>query len=219
VAERRKPRAERSDLVEAVEMVAIGAFASLAAATVVLLIGDWTGWLEPSRIARDAGDYLVAHPLRGLGALLAVLALGYVLALGAAHLSHRKSPVAVAPGATAWYLAFWSTRARGGVRPTAKHLAAVTVELRDNRRVVGMLASFTAEAADDRELVLAAPILTQVTRAHPLDRIDDAFLVLHERDMASISGRFIDPRTGKAEPLPNTPVKDHAEDQRTDPDA
>ena len=207
VAERRAPRAERSDLVEAVEMVAIGAFASLAAAMVVLLVGDVTGWLEPSRITRDAKAYLIVDPVRGLVALLAVFVIAYGLAYGAARLSHLRDPPAVAPGATGWYEAFWLER------PADDHLTIVTVELRDRRRVTGRLTHFTIEHGGDRELVLGAPILVRATGDSEPSRTRDAFLVPRERDVAYIAGRYVDPRTGRAAALPKaaqTPSGDEA---------
>lgn len=189
VAERRDPRADRSALVEAVEMVSIGAMASLVGALVVLAVGDLTDLLKAQQIARDPTAYLVAEPVRGLSALLLLFALAYLLAWAAARAVHRRRAAAHVPGTTGWWEMFHR------LRPSEDHLTFVIVELRDSRKVGGVLRSFTSQHDDNRELVLGRPIGVATTKNPKFVRTDDEFLIVREQDVLYVSGQY---REGKS---------------------
>jgi len=64
VAELRQPRQERSQLVEAAELVFIGAIASSLAALLVAFTAEATGFSDLDVLADDGSTYAVDHPLR-----------------------------------------------------------------------------------------------------------------------------------------------------------
>lgn len=185
VAERKAPRAERSALAEAVEMLAIGSLASLAAALVVLIAGDLVGVLDTKQLSTRGANYFLDEPTRGLGSLLAAFALAYFAAWGAATLVHAGQEATNAPSGNAWQQAFRLNKA------STKDVAVVTVELRDGRKVVGVLGHFTSELREGRELCVVAPIAVQASGAgNPLTKTEDQFLVLREADVLYVSGRY-----------------------------
>jgi hypothetical protein len=120
----REPRFERTTLEEAAEFVVFGALSSGFAILLTLGVGDATGFIDSSAIAKDATRYTVDQPLRVLAALAFVLALSY----GAVWLVTTKllhsGKATISPGETAWYAAFHRMLPED-------HGAYVTVELRD----------------------------------------------------------------------------------------
>lgn len=207
VAERKAPRVARSALAEAVEMLAIGSLASLGAALVVLLAGDWVGALDAHQLSTRGGKYFVDHPARGLGSLMVAFGLAYFVAWSAAQLVHVRQEAVNTPSGNAWQQAFRLNR------PTKNHATVVTVELRDGRKVVGVLDRFTTELRDSRELHMVAPIGVQASGKHPIEPTEDAFLVLREADVLYVSGRYwsagtcpqVRPETGPTLPISSAP--------------
>lgn len=184
VAERREARPKRSDLLEAVEMVVVGSLTSLLCATIVLTAGARWNLVDTRALAESPGTYLLTAPVSGLGSLGALGILSYGLAWGVARFLARGKEAAFRPGGNSWEQVFWEDR------PSARHVAIVTVELRDGRKVVGRLRSFTAESGDNRELALGWPIAVQATTSSHLVQTADAFLTVRERDILYISGRY-----------------------------
>jgi Family of unknown function (DUF6338) len=82
VVERRRLRVERSQLLEAAEVLSIGAVSSGLAALTVIAIADRTGWVAKSGLHRGR-HYFIDHPVRSLTALLAAFVLSCALALAA----------------------------------------------------------------------------------------------------------------------------------------
>lgn len=77
VAERREPRIERSQLLEAAELLVVGAVLSTAAALVVLIITQATRALDLEALADNGVKYILREPIPNLTALLATLLLSY----------------------------------------------------------------------------------------------------------------------------------------------
>jgi hypothetical protein len=185
VAEVRRGHLARSSLVEAVELAGVGAATSLIAAMVVLGIGRWWSVIKASSLARDPGTYLLLHPFRGLGSVLATFSLSCVLAWIAARAVFKSQESVFHPAGTSWAKVMWEDL------PSASHRVLVTVELKDGRRVVGVVRSFTAELAANRELALTPPIGAQFAAGKELIQIDDDFILLREEQIVSIAGRYV----------------------------
>jgi len=198
VAERRRAHLARSPAVELIELAAVGAAASLAAAAGVLLVARWTGIFDAAAFGDDPGRYVLEHPLRGLGPIAGTLAASTGLAALAARLLH-KGPAAFDPAGSAWGRTLWDDR------PSDRHVVRLIVELRDGRRVHGYMRAFTADLEDSRELALAKPLAAQAGPGARLEELDDDFLVLREDQIASLTGTYV---------LPGT-AADTADSQRT----
>ena len=185
VAERRHPRADRSGLLEAVELIVIGACASTAALLATVLTADAFSVLSTSRFATDPAAYFRGHTLPVIGLAAVVLVVAYVFAYGLASIVHRKQTASVRPEGTSWYDAFWENR------PTANDVVVVTIELRDHRKITGKLRSFTTGLEDSREIGLAAPIAVKASPSSTAQTIDDRFIVVREADVLTVSGRYV----------------------------
>ena len=185
VAERRRPRADRSGLLEAVELVVIGAAASTAVLLVTVWAADVVHAVNAVQLARRPHAYFHRHTLAVLALLLVVLVFAYAFAAVVALLIHRRETGSIRPEATSWYDAFWEDR------PGRTDIVVVTVELRDQRKVTGVLRSFTIGLDDSRELGLCAPIAVQAGPRATATTTDDRFIVLREADVLAVSGRYL----------------------------
>ena len=184
VAEKRAPRADRSALVEAVEMVTLGGLFSLLAALVVLVLGHTTHALDTTALGKHANEYFLHHPVRGLGSLMLLFLLSYGGAAVSASIANPQRDAVVRPGSNAWQEAFWRRR------PTPNHIAIVTIELRDGRKATGILGGFTTELLDSRELALHSPIAVQASPNAEAHETEDAFMVIREADVLYVAGRY-----------------------------
>ncbi|MGH2942007.1 MAG: DUF6338 family protein [Solirubrobacteraceae bacterium] len=187
IAERRRAQPSRSNLLEAVELTGVGAATSLIAATLVLLGSRWLEVVDVSALLDDPGRYLLLHPARGLGPMLVTFGLSCVLAWAAGRLLFVRRESVFHPGSTAWIEAMWDAR------PSEGHFVLVTVELIDGRRVAGLVRGFTTELDDNREIALHRPIGAQANQNTKMVETGDDFLVLREKQIASIAGRYIPP--------------------------
>ena len=185
IAEKRRPRPERSGLLEAVELIVIGAAASTVALLVTVWLADVVGAINAHALASQLTPYFHRNTLAVVGLVLVVLVVAYSLAGTIAWLIYRRESVSIRPAGTSWYDAFWESR------PARSDVVVVTVELRDQRRIIGVLRSFSTGLEDSRELGLCAPIGVQAgPRAKPTTT-DDRFIVLREADVLAVSGRYV----------------------------
>lgn len=165
-------------------MVVIGGTFSLVAALAVVAGGDALGLLDSSAFGRAPNQYLFDHPAGVLSALTAMLALSYGAAAGAAHLVHRSGEAVFKPGRHVWQEVFW------WARDGTTDVTVALLELRDGRRIAGVLNTFTSEIEENREIGLTTPIYVQASPTSPMVATDDRFLVLREADVLYISGRY-----------------------------
>ena len=153
-AERWHTRPARSTLLEAVELVSIGAVVSTVVTLAVTAIGDLSGWLDTTQLFRDPARYVADHPARCLIALLVAAVAAYGLAAAAAlatnAVKNRQSTEReqVIPGVTVW-----QQMLRTG-RPEERNSVVLNVELRDGRILTGLAYSWTAHDEENRELAL-----------------------------------------------------------------
>jgi len=185
VAETRIPRDERSGLLEAVELAVIGAFASTISLLVVAALADAFDLINIHLLARGSRVYFSHHPIRLLWLLGLALAFAYVLAFLVARVVYGRKPVSIRPG-TAWTQAFGA--ARTGLEGT---IARATIELRDGRKIEATVAGHATEVADNRDLLLTAPIRVQAPGVEPIT-LDDKFMLLREVDILAINVRFLE---------------------------
>jgi hypothetical protein len=185
VAERRSIRLERSGLLEAVELAVVGAFASTIALLIVAALADELGVINVHWLSTGPRIYFAHHPLRLLWLLTVSLGAAYGLAYLAARVAHRGQPASIVPG-TAWTEAF--QEARG---PGSKVAVRATVELRDGRKIEGTLRGHSTEIADNRDLLLVAPLRAQAGPKSTPTTLTDAVVLLREADVVTLSARFV----------------------------
>jgi hypothetical protein len=183
VAERYGPRADRSQLEEAVEMLVVGAVVSSISALTILWAGHKLAGLDTDALSTDAQRYLVRHPGAGFGAVACFLTLGYALGalLGWIRFAGRERPVKT--NTHAWHRAFYEDR--------PEHTwAFVTLELDDGSRVSGSAWRWTAEFNEHRELLLLAPLAIQAPTGErrPLQQ---EFFIVREDKIRTIQGHYV----------------------------
>src|SRR5690348_12924498 len=142
IAERWEPQRKLTPLLEAAGLVVIGATASALAALLVLLVGEALGGIDSEQLAADRFTYVVREPGASLLALVAFLIVSYGSAAAIAYLrytpfdvkrEHRKE---IHPADDPWFKAF--------IRDAPKdHATAVTLGMRDGRRIDGILSAFS----------------------------------------------------------------------------
>jgi uncharacterized protein DUF6338 len=149
VEERRRPRPERSALLETAELVVIGGLASTIAFAVVGGVAAQTRWLDETKLAANSSKYLLSHASRFALLLLITLALACVVAFVVARLLFHRYPATI-KAHSAWdeYLA-----EQPGI------INFVTVGLDDGLAIEGDVVGHSVgeRSADDRELVLRDP--------------------------------------------------------------
>ena len=187
-AELHHNRPVQSQLGELVEMVVIGGACSLLAAGAVLGVAHSKGWIDTAKLHQDAGGYLLAEPWRCFAVAAIFYALAYGLAYAASRFFLRKSTAAIVPGATGW------TQAMRASLPEGKAVSAM-VELRDGRKLAGVVASFTSAEKENRELVLRKPIKASSGPSGGAVELNADFITLREEQIALLSGRYVN--TGK----------------------
>jgi hypothetical protein len=187
VAERRRAQKARSTLIEVVELAGVGAVTSLIAAMLVLGFGRTLGLIDNHALARDPGAYVLLHPFRGLGSLAILFTLSCLVALVAALLVFAKDARAFDPGGSAWSQVFLDDR------PKEATGIAVTVELCDQRRIMGRVRTFSSELEDSREIALTGPFRVQATPGAAFDLFDGDFMLLREEHIVTITGNYIRP--------------------------
>jgi hypothetical protein len=172
--------------MEAAELVAVGTLTSLLSAMLVLGLVRVKHFVDPSVLSAEGPRYLVRHPFRGFGGLAAMFALSSAMAFFLARVLHRSQADHLETGTSVWYRVLWKGR------PTQNHLPLITVDLKDGRRVVGVLRTFTASVEENRELALSKPIAAGIPANGPLQRTKDEFVILREEEIASVSGVYRD---------------------------
>lgn len=195
VVERWRPYSERTALREAAEIVVTGCIATLLGLVAALALGKASGFLDVKSIASRPGRYFVVHAGHaGLGVLV-VLGVSYGLAWAVARFSPGKG-AKVFPD-SAWYANFER-------RLPKNHAILATVELKDGRRVTGLVHAFTAEhtAVDEREITLTRSTADTMKVALPPDgelaELGDQFIMLRGSDIANIAASYV--TTEPAEP-------------------
>jgi hypothetical protein len=176
-----------------VEMLVIGALASVVSAGAVLTIGEATNILNTEKLAEDFNRYLLTEPARAFGALIVFYGLAYTGAWVVAAVRHRRDGD-FTPDGSAWYQAF----ARGCPEGSIPFL---TIELKDGRWIAGAYKKATVERDDNRELCLQKPLgLAQSAESEMEPEPFDEFLLLREEEIRQIKGRYLRefPTTGAA---------------------
>jgi len=179
VAERRTPRAERSQLLEAAELLVIGALVTTVVAMIVVFGAREIGLVDVATVRREGLDYLLLHPLRGFATLGAIFVASYAFGGLAALFVHWEKQSSQQPG-TVW-------REVLGQRKKT-HDAWATVELRDGRFLQGQVASYTLDvSAEPRELALAAPLYQRRVGSTAVEEVSDDVLLLREEDVLYVA--------------------------------
>lgn len=101
-AEVRSPRPERSGLVEAVELVVIGAFASTLSLIIVVLVAGWANAVNAHSLLVTPTLYFHHHAFAVVELLGLALIAAYLLAYVGARTVHRRQTASLRPGVTSW---------------------------------------------------------------------------------------------------------------------
>jgi hypothetical protein len=173
--------------LEAAELAFVGvACTGVSALAVLTAVDEWESLMvDTNRLATEGVSYIAAEPVRGLGTLLAILALSYGLALGAAGIKYGpRKPVVT--GLNVWDEMF------GLLEPEQRVYA--TAELRDGRCFAGWVYRWDAgPATERREITLNAPILMK-PRGGEATRIENIhFLALHQDEIVWLSASWNPP--------------------------
>jgi hypothetical protein len=154
VAERRVPRPERSQLLEAAEVVFVSVFTTSVAALAVLAFSNERDFLDKRRLTGDFGTYLLDEPVEVFGAFVGLLLLSVLLAFGIAQVRYLRVRPSISQG-TMWW------EALGRWKKT--HYAYATVERTDGWIFAGQVLAYSMEPEiENRELVLRKPIHANV---------------------------------------------------------
>jgi hypothetical protein len=185
VAEARGPRVPRSGLVEAVELIVLGAAASAVTVVAAALIAAALSALNIRSLAQEPAAYYHQHPVLVIGLAAAALVVAYPVAWVMARLTYHSKPVTNVPG-SAWF------RMLSSARPSKEHGVYATVEMRDGRKVAGTVASFTLdEDSPNREIALWEPVVQMPGQLKPAALgLTDRFVLLRETDILAISGQY-----------------------------
>ncbi len=192
-AEQRAPRPQRSTTSEIVELIVIGEMATLAAVLVVLLVTQLTGTIDVGDLIDHPRRYAGDHPAPIVISSIGALALSYAAADAAARFFYPvSSPEERRQGGgfsphSIWYDVLWESR------PSRRHGAVATVELKNGFRITGVVASFTAEDADNRELALREPIAMKAPGGDAVRFEGGDFVLIREGAIRFIAGRYTFP--------------------------
>ena len=194
IAEQWRPYVQRTPLREAAEIVVSGSLATVVAVVVALIAGNATGFLDLHELAMHPDRYLVESPENAGLALLIVLVVSYGLAWALAANVPGKGP-RVFPD-SGWYAAFERKR------PKDRAIVA-TAELRDGRKLTGLIKAFTAEQmpVDERELTLertsVSRMLVLMPGSEQAEELDEDFIVLRGSEIVYVAATFA-PRAGSS---------------------
>lgn len=182
VAERRVPRAERTQLLEAAELLVIGSLITTVVTMLVVFGVRRFGLINVETVRSEGLGYLLLHPLHGLGTLGAIFLLSYAVGGLAALVVNWDEKPSQQPG-TVW------REVLGQDKDT--HDAIATVELRDGRTLQGQLATYTLDASSGpRELALRAPMCQRQPRSNKVDGMGGDFLILLEEDVLYVAVKY-----------------------------
>jgi hypothetical protein len=183
-AERRRPREERSAILEAAELAFVGvACTGISTLLVLAVIDAWDSLdVDTSRLGSDGVTYIAEEPIKGLGTLLVILAFSYAIARVAARVKYGSTePVVV--GLNAWDEMFALSE--------YQQMVYATAELRDGRCFAGWVYGWDAgSAAGRRELTLQAPISVRLPGGEATEVKGADFLALHQDEIVWLSAAW-----------------------------
>jgi hypothetical protein len=153
LAERRGPRPERSQLVELLELAAVGFTAITTAAIIVAALSlTLNHWLFDIRAwALQRHQYLGDHLAAALTSIVVGVILSCLIVLGMFWVAYRKKTASFNPGANVWDLAV-------GPSPAGQQ-NWLGVHRPDGSLVEGLLLGYPAGSSEEiREIALSRPI-------------------------------------------------------------
>lgn len=151
-AETRSPRPQRSGVLEAADVIFIGAFATTLSLVVLFAAGPpLAGFPSLSDVAEDVPGFLRTRPYEAVAGAGFAIALSVSGTLFVAWVRYRHREKSIRPGSTVWHDVFG--------RAGADRLVSVSVELSDGRFVEGLFLSHVMDPdAEEKDLALQAPL-------------------------------------------------------------
>ncbi len=150
--ETRSPRPQRSGVLEAADVVFIGAFATTLALVAVFIVGPLvTEFPRLHEVVQDAQGFLRDRPYDAFASAAAVLVLSVGGTLAVASVIYGKREKPIRPGSTVWHDVF---------RVGGKHRdISVSVQVTGGRIVEGLFLSHVMDTdAKEKDLALQAPL-------------------------------------------------------------
>jgi hypothetical protein len=192
VAEERKPRRDRSPLLEAAELISIGGLFSAITFLIVLVIVDSTQLISSSVFLSDPHRYTQHHPIRVVLCVLLGLIVANLSAWLVAKRLYGDESVIVHESAL--------HRAVRAAPPGSR--ALVTAVLADGTAVSGWFGACTADPAspEEQELLLvrsedassdAKAVKVRLKSAAEFVPLNDHCVVLNGSQLASTYVRFV----------------------------
>jgi hypothetical protein len=157
-SERFRARPGRSALLEAAELLVIGAACTTIASLIAVGLAEWLGggFLDIPAWAEQGNDYLRGEPYRLAWSVGFVLLVASAAAFGLAHLANRGRTGDIVLGVTVWSGAFEAAGHKG-------QRAWLTAHLHDGRIVEGYVKGYPTGASDVQALALQRPITVTET--------------------------------------------------------
>jgi hypothetical protein len=184
VTERRQVSPDRSQLLEAAELVVVGGMTSLISTFLLVVICQQFDLLDFAKIHHDAANYLANEPVRCLGFLLAVLLISYFIAWAAAHVPARETADTIRPGAAPWNVVMEEDRKSRAV--------LTTVELKNGFSVTGSLRSYSSGGNAPWPVIALVAPLTVTDKNGAAFPLTEDFYLAEAEDVRAISGRYED---------------------------
>ena len=188
VREQHEPQRDSSALLEAAELIVIGALITTTVAMIVLAIANECEWINSGDLAADADAYILNHPVRGLGTLLLIFLLSPLAGYGLARFIWRGKTPSIKFG-TVW-------RSVLG-RDKDTKIAWTTVELADGRAFFGQTWDYTMDPDREiRELALYKPLRQRERGQDTWSSLPNDALILAATDIRAISVSYADAPPG-----------------------
>lgn len=189
VAERRRTQIPRSSLVEATELLGIGAITSLVSVALVAGLARGIHLYDAKELADRPRLYALESPFRVLAPCAFVFLLSCAIAWIAARCLLRREARVFDPGGAVW------TQLLHTKRPSDKVVLA-QVEMRDGTYVTGYVTSFSMGDGPDRELAINGPISVQRPGETTPTNVLADFVLFREGDIVRVLGGYHDSAPG-----------------------
>ena len=195
LAERRGPRPERSQLVEFLELAAVGFTAITIAFLAVIALSFHFHWLfNLEAWARERHRYLGTHFAAALTSVALGIGLSFVIVLGMFLIFYGRKAASFLPGANVWDKAL-------APAPNGMH-NMLAIHRSDGSIIEGLLLSFPSGAGESaREVALTRPIRITLPSGGQFSP---------EIDRVVIPGEYIVAISVKHLPLPSPGPSDEA---------
>ena len=192
--EGRHMRTARSGVLDAVDVLVVGALALGAAGLIVAGLGEAI-WVLPglSQIVADDGRYITEHPWEIAWSYILVVALASLMAAIGARRRYKGEPISIHVESV-WRRVFHDDLASDSPEVTRKRRAArVAVILGSGDTVEGYVVSYSMSNDGNGDIALQPPIVVRFAndKTVPVVQQSDVFII-PESEIRAISVLYVD---------------------------